>query len=283
MILDIKNPKDTPYFKQLQKASGISLISEYLPHLSFMKQLYVVNTIEEWKQIQDKLPELVTVRVDAKNGMQIPKTGGTTRVKSKVEDFLNDAIKKEEEPYFLCMEFEKGTNERINTKGGFMIDATINGDVNISHTGNCFDCRELSKGKAEHEGWKLKWDEIPFMTAYNAYKWRINTISQEEYKNTAIERMQFLISEFPERKDEIIKKMPKSHEPASKYILDSLIEEVLMPLYSRASDLKKDGLNKFDVELNVLADGRLVPMEICRPERFITEKSNNRVKDDDAR
>ena len=166
------------------------------------------------------------------------------------------------------MEFEEGTNERVDTAGAFCIDANIGGMVHIGYTGICFDCRELTKGKAEHETWQIPWNEISCVTSKNHRRFYIQTISQEAYQATAIERMKFLIKEYPERKDEIIEKMPKKYQGVEPKIMDNLIEEVLIPLALRKQELLQDGLDKFDVELNILKNGRLIPFEICRPERF---------------
>lgn len=269
MILDIDNPNDTAYFNQLQKGRGIKLIYKYLPKLLVHKRVYVVNTIEEWRQIKDKLPDTVTVRVDNRNNMPIPLVTGTTRPKDQVEEFFRETMKVEKFPFFLCMELEEGAGERVDTKGGFLIDATIEKNVYIGYTGQEFDCRELTKGKAEHETWMVPWNEILFFKSNNHRKYHINTISQEEYKKSAIERMKFLIREYPSRKNEIIEKMPKRYEPIKPYLLESLIDQVLVPLYERKTELLGDGLNEFDVELNILGNGKLIPMEICRPERFI--------------
>lgn len=284
MILDMNNPEHTIHFNRLQKGRGIKLISKYLPNLLVHKQVYSINTLEEWQQIKHRLPEIVTIRTDNLAGMPIPETGGITRNKENVEQYFEETRKKEQNPYFLCMEFEEGTNERVDTAGGFVIDANICGMVYIGHTGMCFDCRELTKGKAEHETWKIAWDEISCMTSKNHRRFHVQTISQEVYRATTIERMKFLIKEYPERKDEIIEKMPKKYQEVEPRIMDNLIEEVLIPLALRKQELLQDGLDKFDVELNILKNGRLVPMEICRPERFrVYKKDKESGKSNDSR
>ncbi len=283
MILDMNNVKDTVYFNQLQKGKGIKLISKYLPKLLVHKQVYSVNTIDEWQQIKDRFPDIVTIRTDSLFGMPIPNIGGITRNKQKVEEYFEEARKKVQNPYFLCMEFEEGTNERIDTKGGFCMDVNIGGMVHIGHTGACFDARELTKGKAEHETWQIPWNEIACITSKNHRKWHIQTISQEAYRDTAIERMKFLIKEYPERKEEIIQKMPKRYQEVDTQVMDSLIEQVLMPLVIRKQELLQDGLDKFDVEINILKNGRLIPMEICRPERFKVYQDKKGEKQDGSR
>lgn len=276
MILNIDNNQDLKHINTLQKCRGVQLISKYLPDLVVQKQLYVVNTIEEWNQIKEKLPQIVTIRVDNKKGERIPLIGGITCEKDKVEDFFYETYKKEKHPYFICMEYKDGTNERVDTEGGFLLDITMGGNVHIGHVGPCFDCRELTKGKAEHETWMIPWNELLFMKSSNHRKYHIQTISQEGYRNSAIERMAFLIKQYPERKKEIIEKIPKQYSPIKPYHIENLIEQVLVPLYYQSDELLKDGLEKFDVEMNILKDGTLVPMEICRPERFIINNQEER-------
>lgn len=172
----------------MQKGRGIKLISKYLPKLLVHKQVYSINTLEEWQQIKNRLPEIVTIRVDSLNGMPIPKKGGTTRNKENAEQYFEEVRKIEKNPYFLCMELEEGTNERVDIAGGFCIDANMGGMVHIGHTGKCFDCRELTKGKAEHETWAIKWNELSCITSKNHRRYHMQTISQEEYRATAISR-----------------------------------------------------------------------------------------------
>lgn len=67
-------------------------------------------------------------------------------------------------------------------------------------------------------------------------------------------------------------------------IIDNLIEEVLIPLALRKQELLQDGLDKFDIEINILENGRLIPMEICRPERFrVYQKRKEGEKIHDSR
>ena len=86
--------------------------------------------------------------------------------------------------------------------------------------------------------------------------------------NKAIERMAFLISEYPDKKDEIIETMPKKYRAIKPEILRKVYNEVVLKLWIQKQEMKKDGLNKCGVEINVVEDGRLIPFELYRPERF---------------
>ncbi len=118
------------------------------------------------------------------------------------------------------------------------------------------------------------------MKSTNHRKYHKQTIKQDAYIPTAIERIKFLVGEYPERKNEIIEKMPKNYSMIQPQLIENLIESVLVPMYLKKGELLKDGLERFDIELNVLKNGRLIPFEICRPERFIIK---NKKKEEEAR
>ena len=115
----------------------------------------------------------------------------------------------------------------------------------------------------------VPWDKLLLFKESNILLKKIN---EQEYRDIAIKRMEFLIREYPERRYEIILKMPNKFEGISPKIMDDVAKQVLEPLYMKKRELLQDGLNKFDVELNISKNGRIIPMEICRPERFLTKK-----------
>ncbi len=68
MLYEMNNPKDIPYIKKYGKAYGTVLLHEWLPQISKVRNLFILDSYEEFKKIEDKLPELFTCRADAKTG-----------------------------------------------------------------------------------------------------------------------------------------------------------------------------------------------------------------------
>lgn len=101
-------------------------------------------------------------------------------------------------------------------------------------------------------------------------------INQREYIETAKERMLFLIKAFPDRKDEILETMPKRYNGINRQIFRDVRENVIFPLWLKHEQLSRDGLSSFGVEINVVEDGTLVPMEIDVPERFAEKEYQER-------
>lgn len=51
-------------------------------------------------------------------------------------------------------------------------------------------------------------------------------------------------------------------------------EQVIFPLWLQHEQLLRDGLGSFGVEVNVVGNGTLVPMEIEVPDRFKNRDKN---------
>lgn len=60
--------KDETHIAQYGKAYGTVLLQKWLPDISKTKQLFILDSYDEFKKIEDKLPEVFTCRADAKTG-----------------------------------------------------------------------------------------------------------------------------------------------------------------------------------------------------------------------
>ena len=68
MLYKLSNPEDSRYIAQYGKAYGTVLLHKWLPEISKTKKLFVLDSYEEFKEIEDELPEIFACRADAKAG-----------------------------------------------------------------------------------------------------------------------------------------------------------------------------------------------------------------------
>lgn len=68
MLYEMSITKDIPQIKQYGKAYGTVLLHKWLPNISRTKNLFVFDSYEEYKKIEDKLPDIFSCRADAKTG-----------------------------------------------------------------------------------------------------------------------------------------------------------------------------------------------------------------------
>ena len=70
MLYEMNNKSDERNIAQYGKAQGTVLLRKWLPSISRTNNLFVFDSYEEFKRIQDKLPEVFSLRADARTGEQ---------------------------------------------------------------------------------------------------------------------------------------------------------------------------------------------------------------------
>ena len=70
MLYEMNNKLDEPNIAKYGKAHGTVLLKKWLPNINRTKNLFVIDSYEEFKNIEEKLPEVFSLRADAKTGEQ---------------------------------------------------------------------------------------------------------------------------------------------------------------------------------------------------------------------
>lgn len=279
MILDLSKKEHLPMINMYKKCKGIALVDKYLPKLSPLNKMYVINSLEDWEKVEHEFPvQMMTARCDCPKGVNGKLPNGQTFNRDRVRGYIEEVKSAVPDAVIILEDMKSGSNERIHTQGGVNLDIQIGDHVYIDYVGPGFDCRELCTGKAAHETWNIPWNEVPFLKDSAITKYKTSEISQEEYVETAKERILFLIKAFPDRKEEILQTMPKRYNGISRQIFRDVREQVIFPLWLQHEQLLRDGLGSFGVEVNVVEDGSLVPMEIEVPDRFKNKDKNGQER-----
>ena len=277
MILDLNRKEHLPMINTYKKCKGIALVDKYLPKLSPLNKMYVINSMEDWEKVENEFPiQMMTARCDCPKGINGKLPNGQTFNRDRVRGYIEEVKSAVPDAVIILEDMKSGSNERIHTQGGVNLDIQIGDHVYMDYVGPGFDCRELCIGKAVHETWNIPWEEVPFMKDSAIQKYKTMEVSQREYIETAKERALFLIKAFPDRKDEILETIPKRYNGISRQIFRDVREQVIFPLWLQHEQLSKDGLRSFGVEVNIVEDGTLVPMEIQVPDRFKEKKNQGR-------
>lgn len=156
--------------------------------------------------------------------------------------------------------------------GGFVILFDMNKRVTIEFVGKGFDGRELTHGIAVHESIDIPWDKILFIRSrkdiqkFSDIKRFI--ISQENYKQTRESRIDFLIRRCHYSREILEKNILACYTPINDSILIQVFDEVIMELYKKQQELKKDKLTYFCIQGNII-NKKLEPWEISTMDRLI--------------
>lgn len=275
MILDLRRKEHASLINMYKKCKGIALVDKYLPQLNPLNKMFVIDSLEDWKQVEGEFPiKMVTVRCDCSKGVNGKLPSGQTFDRNRVREYIQKVKTLVPNAVIILEDMKEGSNERIHTQGAVCLDIKIGDHVYMDYVGQSFDCREICLGKATHESWNIPWQEVPFMKDSAIRKFKTFEINQEAYIETTKERLVFLIEAFPNRKDEIIETMPKRYQNMSMQAFRNIRDNIIFPLYLQNKQLISEGLNSFGVEVNIVEDGILVPMEIQVSDRFKVKRNN---------
>ncbi len=170
----------------------------------------------------------------------------------------------------LCIDTEEGTQEKVKTDGAFNVYLNVNNAVYIDFLGKGFDMGAITKGKENHESWTFNWEDVLFVTPNKMNQYRKHLISNEEYIESARRRLRHLL-DIGYSREQIKGKIPRTYTQMPLSTKEMLLDEILLPLYTRKNELLRAGLKSFGVQ-GMIIDGKLFPIEFNREERF-AEKS----------
>ena len=267
MLYQMGRQGDSKHIAQYGKAYGTVLLHEWLPEISKTKNLFVLDSYDEFKKIEAELPEVFTCRADAKTGepATLGVEGNFVR-KEEVEDYIKRVKQSNPNGVVLCIDTEEGTQEKVKADGAFNVYFNICDKIYIDFLGKGFDMGAITKGKENHETWLFDWNDILFVTPNNMNKFRQHVISDEDYLNSARRRLQHLIN-IGYSPESIKGKIPRNYSPMPPSIKEMLLEKIILPLYCKQGQLAEAGLRSFGVQ-GMIINHELFPIEFNREVRF---------------
>lgn len=268
MLYQMKEKSDIKYIKQYGKAYGAFLLHCLLHDICDINNFFVFDTIEEFKKIEDKLPETVILRADAKIG-ETPtlRVRGKPVKKANVANYINTVKEHNPNGVVLCMDTNT-ENQNKSMDGSFNVYFEQGKNVYVDYLGTGFDVGGITKGEELHESWSIDWNNVLFVKPNNMNLYRIHLISNEEYLKSAERKIESLMKENGCNKEEAKAKVPETYKPMPLSIKEVLLDKIVFELYSKQQELKKLGLKSFGVQ-GMIRGGELFPVEINRMERFI--------------
>jgi len=273
MILDLNNSAHAHLIARFPKVKGLQQSNKYLPELNPLEKCYIIDSLEEWRKVEKQFPEHnMTVRSDIPKGkgigQKLPK--GQTFDRSQVEEYIRKVKEVDPEAVIILQHMKKGTNERLHTKGAMCLWVVVGSEIRMEYCGPSSDCGDITGKASAHASWIIPWEDVLFLKSAKIRKWLRYEIDEEGYQLARESRIKDLVTKYCTNvsEEEIRNTVPTSYVKMPLSMFDDIVEQVLIPLYLQREKLRRDGLNCFGFECNIVSDGRIVPMELSVPERF---------------
>lgn len=247
MLYEMLKKSDIQYIKRYGKAGGALLLNLLLSESCKsckIKNFFVFDSLEEFKKIEARLPEIVILRADAKLG-EPPTLGvrGTAVNKTKVAEYIDKVKEHNPNGVVLCMDTDvENQNQSKSIDGSFNVHFEWGKKVYIDYLGIGFDVGGITKGEENHERWSIDWNDLLFVKPNNMNRHRTHLISDEEYKKSAERKIQALRNNNNFSEEEAQKRVPQKYKTMPLSIKQALLDKIVLEIYSKKTELQKLGL-----------------------------------------
>ena len=142
MILDLNRKEHLPMINTYKKFKGIALVDKYLLKLSPLNKMYVINSMEDWKKVENEFPiQMMIARCDCPKGINEKLPNGQTFNRDRVRGYIEEVKSAVPDAVIILEDMKSGSNERIHTQGGVNLDIQIGDHVYMDYVGPRLDCR----------------------------------------------------------------------------------------------------------------------------------------------
>lgn len=244
-MLSINNEKDISLMLKYYRTSDMLNLLIYFPEVSPIRNLTIVESVEDFISNKEYIDTLDSNRVDSLKGKKILEIENSGRK----EDFFETMkkIKEEDSDGVLVLFNVEGTpSERYERYAGISVGVEVGNCVYIDAVGKGFDGREVSKSICCHERYSIPWFKLRGICVENFKSYRTYLINDEDYSKTRSERVTFLKS-VGYNEEDFEKVIPMSYEEIPDFIWQHVIEGILKRLERKEDELICAGFKTFAI------------------------------------
>lgn len=245
-MLNMNTLTDKQKMMNYYRTSDMLNLLYFFPQLSPIKDLTIVESVEDYLTNKDYLDSFDQNRVDTIKG-RTPILGIENTGKKNV--FYDTLIKvKEKDPFGVLVLFNIDSipTERYERFAGISVGVDLGKAVIIEAVSKGFDGREVSKSICTHERYYIPWYDLRRVCIENFKEYQTFQISNEDYKITRLERIEFLKSIGLSSKV-FSKFIPENYQPIPNFIWLSVINNLLKQLEKNEDILESSGFTNFAI------------------------------------
>lgn len=245
-MLDMNNLNDKEKMMNYYRTSDMLNLLFFFPELSPVKDLVIVENIEDYLSNNDYFNTFDQNRVDTLKGRN-PILGIENAGKSN--GFYETLLKvKEKDPLGVLVLFNINSepSERYERYAGISVAVSLGEDIIIEAVSQGFDGREVSKNICTHERYYIPWYDLRKISVDNFKNYQIFKISNDDYKITRDKRMGFL-EDIGLNKEIFSKYIPETYQGIPDFIWVSVIKNLIKELEKNEEILENCGFTNFAI------------------------------------
>lgn len=267
-MLDINKINDIKKISKYGKAKGYLLAKRY--NLPTYSNFFIVENEDEIQTLLDtyKNQENFYMRADTAIGNVPIAVKGQNGDRVTIFEYMRQIKKKAEELGIEGVAIIYWNNGKFcptyETEGCFYLDYRMKQDLIIDYIGKGWDGSCLSHGSACHETYVVPWEDIVFLDDNNRIRYRKQVVSQKQYNELRIERINELVKNKISR-ETAEKSIPYSYNGIENDYFRQVIDKVIIPMYD-SKDLQRH--YKEYIPIAQIENGKVLVPEVILPERL---------------
>ena len=245
-MLSMNNIEDKQKMMNYYRTSDMLNLLYFFPQLSPVRDLTIVENIEDYMNNKTYIESLEQNRADTIKGrtpiQDIENSGGNNT-------FYDALVRtKEKDPLGVLVLFNisSSPSERYERYAGISVGVNLGKDVIIDAVSKGFDGSEVSKSICTHERYYIPWFDLRRVCIGNFKDYQTFQINNKDYQLTRLERMKFLAS-IGLNPEIFSKYIPEDYQAIPDKIWLSVIKKLLKQLEKNEDFLANYGFTNFAI------------------------------------
>lgn len=244
-MLIMNNITDKQKMMEYYRTSDMLNLLFFFPDLSPIKDLTIVESVEDYLSNKEFLDSFTENRIDTLKGrnsiLNIESSGNNSYYETLIKI-------KEKDPLGVLVLFNliNKHSERYERYAGISVGVDLGKDVIIDAVSKGFDGREVSKSICTHERYLIPWYELRKVNINNFKDYQTFQISNEKYQITRNERIKFLESVGLDY-NIIAPYIPENYQEIPDFIWLSVIKNLLKQLEKNEDILASYNFTNFAI------------------------------------
>lgn len=272
-MLNMKRNSDILEMLNYHRTRDMINLLKFFPELSPIKDLYIVKSIDDYYDNLEICKNITCLRNDTLVTKPAMKS---VEVKGFPYDFENIFLKVKDidkDGVLVLFNVTNEPSERYERYAGISVGVSLGNGVYIDAVGKGFDGREVTKGLSVHERYFIPWFELRKCNIDNFKDYRTYLITDEDYKLSRKERIEFLksvgISETA-----FWGYIPEKYEEIPNFIWIDIIKNIIKKLEDKELELRSSGMLEFAISGHT--EGKYFrPWQIFDKRRYILGSKNS--------
>ena len=245
-MLQSKNKEDRIKMMNYYRTRDMLNLLTYFPDLSPVRDLTIIEDEKDYLENKEYLETFSDSRIDTIMSKPLISSISSAGI---ALGFYCELLKvKEIDPEGVLTVFNltNAPSKRYERFAGISVGVDLGSDVIIDAVSKGFDGREVSKDICTHERYYIPWFDLRRLSIGNFKDYRTFRISNNEYKMTRLERVNYLksIGLNPEVFEKYI---PEDYQEIPDFIWLSVIRNLIKKLEKNEEVLRSAGFDNFAI------------------------------------